>query len=119
MPSTRSIARRALSRLGDRGRTTRIPDDVRAVVVDHAREARRAGASWKAIADDLELSASALQRWDKAMAPKPNLRPVVVSDPQPDAGPKSPGSLVLVTAGGERLEGLGPDEAARLLRALR
>ena len=62
MPSTLTTARRALARLGDRGRTTRIPDAVRTVVLAHVHEARSVGASWKTIAEELGLSATVLQR---------------------------------------------------------
>jgi len=56
-----------------------------------------------------------LQRLHHAMAPARKLQPVVVSDRETEIS----GSLVLITAAGERLEGLGADEAARVLRALR
>jgi len=115
MPSTLTLARRALSKLGDRGRTTRIPDEVRAIILAHVREARSAGTSWRTLSEQLGLSSTVLQRWHKAMTPARKLQPVVVSD----RAPRASGSLVLVTGSGERLEGLDVDEAARVLRALR
>jgi len=115
MPSTLTVARRALSKLGDRGRTTRIPDEVRSVILAYVREARRAGTSWKTVSDELGLSSTVIQRWNKTMSRPVKLQPVVVSDRPLRAS----ASLVLVTAAGERLEGLGVDDAARMLRALR
>ncbi len=115
MPNTLTTARRALSKLGARGRTTRIPDDVRAVVLAYARQARSGGASWQRIGEQLGLSPTVVQRWSKAAAPSVKLQPVVVSDQE--LAPTGP--LVIVTAGGERLEGLGLDEAVRVLKALR
>lgn len=115
MPSTLAAARRALSNLGDRGRTTRIPDEVRSVILSYVREARSAGTSWNTLSEQLGLSSTVIQRWNKAMSRPRKLQPVVVPGPPPRAS----ASLVLITAAGERLEGLGVDDAARVLRALR
>ena len=46
MATSLSTARRALRSLGDRGRTTRIPEDVRALVLAYADEGRAGGESW-------------------------------------------------------------------------
>jgi len=119
MATTLRTARRALARMGERGKTTRIPDDVRAVVLAYAREARGRGESWAHVASRVGLSATALQRWDgqrgkaSAFVPVVVQEPVEASDPLPDSG------LTLSTLHGEKLEGLGVDDAIHILRALR
>ena len=120
MQTSGSAARQAVEALGPRGKTTRIPGEVRGVVLAHAREARSAGRPWTQIAEQVGLSTSALQRWNRA-DPKPDrqkarLLPVVIA-----AGtqPAVRSSLVFATAQGDRLEGLCVDDAIRLLRGLR
>jgi transposase len=105
-------ARRAVQALGPRGKTTRVPEAVRVVVLAYAREARSAGESWAGIAENVELSQTALQRWHSKGARK--LVRVVVAQP-----PARETRLTLTTAGGERLEGLGLEDAVRIIRALR
>ncbi len=120
MQTSGSAARQAVEALGSRGKTTRIPGEVRGVVLAHAREARSAGKSWTQIAEAVGLSPSVLQRWNRADQKKgrkeARLMPVVIA-----AGAATPvrSSLVLATAHGDRLEGLGVDDAIRLLRGLR
>lgn len=113
-------ARRSVRALGKRGKTTRIPDDVRRVVLDHTREARSAGQSWAQIAETVGLSTSLLVRWNGASAKKARsagrLKPVIVSHALPSVGRSS---LTWVTAQGDRLEGLCVEDAIRLLRDLR
>ena len=46
MQTSGSAARRAVEALGTRGKTTRIPDEVRGVVLAYALAARAAGQSW-------------------------------------------------------------------------
>jgi len=112
MASTLSSARRALEALGQRGRTTRIPDAAREAVLAYAREARRAGETWAGIAAQVGLSETSLHRWDRGGSKK--LVPVVVSEPVAE-----PTRLTLIAAGGERLEGLELEDAVRILKALR
>ena len=120
MQTSGSAARQAVEALGPRGKTTRIPGEVRGVVLAHAREARSAGQSWTQIAEKVGLSTSVLQRWNRADPKqdrqKARLMPVVIA-----AGtqPAVRSSLVFATVHGDRLEGLCIDDAIRLLRGLR
>jgi len=120
MQASDQTARRAVRALGKRGKTTRIPDDVRRVVLAHIREARSAGQSWAQIAETVGLSTSLLLRWNGAPTKKTRraarLKPVVLSNPLPSVARSS---LVWVTAQGDRLEGLCVEDAIRLLRDLR
>jgi len=120
MQTSGSTARSAVEALGTRGRTTRISDEVRGVVLAHAREARAAGQPWTEIAEKVGLSTSALQRWNRADPKrdrkKASLMPVVIAEGAP---PAVRSSVVFVTAHGDRLEGLGVEDAIRLLRGLR
>ena len=112
MASTLSSARRALKELGPRGQTTRIPESVRGVVLAYVREARRTGETWAEIAENVELSETALHRWHRG-GPKKFL-PVVVSNTLVEEL-----KLTLTTAGGERLEGLSLQDAVQIVKALR
>ena len=69
-------ARRAVKALGPRGKTTRVPEGVRVVVLAYAREARSTGESWAGIAENVELSQTALQRWH-SKGPRKLVRVVV------------------------------------------
>jgi hypothetical protein len=104
--------------LGERGRTTHIPEEIRVVVLAYVQEGRCSGETWAAIAQNVGLSQTGLQRWlRKGKQRRPSrLRPVVVSE---DDLPRSAAGLTLTTAYGEKLEGLGVDDAIRLVRALR
>jgi len=116
MRSSASGARRVVAALGARGKTTRIPDEVRVVVQGYAEQARSGGQSWSQVAETVGLSTSVLQRWNRAGRSRAKLRPVVIADALPSA---ERAGLVLVTATGERLEGLGVEDALRILRGLR
>lgn len=119
MSTSLRAARRALLSLGDRGRTTRIPADVRVLVLAYAEEGRAGGATWETIGEHVGLSVTALQRWRRQGGERREgkLRPVVVCE-ETRARPAAV-QLSLVTAHGEKLEGLGVEEAIRLVRALR
>ncbi len=116
MASSLATARRSLARLGDRGRTTRIPDEVRAAVLRYAMEARSAGETWQTIGERVGLASTAVQRWHRAMDKPSKLVPVIVANSSDSVGSSD---LVLVTPHGERLEGLELDDAVRIVRALR
>jgi transposase len=116
MKTSVSAARRAVQGLGSRGKTTRIPGEVRSVVLHYACGARASGQSWSEIAEAVGLSTSVLQRWNRAVPRKAKLKPVVITDTLASA---PSGGLVLVTVNGDRLEGLGVEDAIRLVRALR
>jgi hypothetical protein len=107
--------------------TTRIPGEVRAAVLAYADEARAGGETWAGIAEQVGLSATALQRWSRGRRGREReenparLLPVCVSSEpafEVTAGGNGTG-LTLSTPHGERLEGLGVAEAVALLRALR
>ena len=108
----------ALAALGKRGRTTRIPDDVRAMVVRYARQQRRRGVPWRTIASGLGLSASAMQRWAKRHQ-RPRARratamvPVQVREERPEER-----GLAVVTPSGVRVEGLSLEAAVHVLQQL-
>ena len=136
MPTSRTLARQAVRGLAERGKTTRIPDEVRAAVLAYVREARAEGEAWAGIAEQVGLSVTALQRWSRThRGPKQRgqreqrkprgvparLLPVrVSSEPALEAGIVETGTgLTLSTPHGERLEGLGLAEAVELLRGLR
>ena len=106
-------ARAAVAALGPRGRTSRIPDAVRAEVLAYARGERAAGRSWAGIAHAVGLSPGALKNWSQTPAPARRLVPVAVATP---AGPGA--VLVVVSPGGYRVEGLDLATATALLRAL-
>src|SRR2546422_10161674 len=108
-------ARAAVAALGPRGRTSRIPDAVRAEVLAYAHRERAAGRSWAGIAATVGLSAGALKNWAQKPAPGRPLVPVAVATPAP-AGPRA--ALVVVSPGGYRVEGLDLATATALLRAL-
>jgi hypothetical protein len=116
MKTLEKRAQEAMGRLVGRGRTTRIPDDVRAAVVAFAGEARKTGATWKQIGDRVGLSASVVQRWSRAASPSAVwsaikvTRDVVTDD-------KTAG-LVLITPGGYRVEGLSLDAVERVIAHL-
>ena len=57
MQTSGSAARQAVEALGPRGKTTRIPGEVRGVVLAHAREARSAGQDLAETCADLPLFA--------------------------------------------------------------
>jgi len=108
-------ARAAVAALGPRGRTSRIPDAVRAEVLAYAHRERAAGRSWAGIAATVGLSAGALKNWSQTPAPARRLVPVAVATPAPE-GPGA--ALVVVSPGGYRVEGLDLATATALLRAL-
>lgn len=116
----RAIA--AVQSVGERGRTTRIPPEVRRVVLAYAIAARRNGRAWRDIAGVVGVSAAALHNWRNEGAAEPGRRrvsrrllaPVVVRD---DALATA-GTLTLVTAAGHRIEGLDLVRAAELVRRL-
>jgi len=116
----RAIA--AVRSLGKRGPTTRIPPEVRQIVLSYADAARRSGRAWHDIAGVVGVSAAALHNW-RSETGEPHVRqhrarrllaPVVVRD---DAADRSC-TLTLVTAAGHRIEGLDVARAAELVRRL-
>jgi hypothetical protein len=118
MDETTRRLRRAVAGLRRKRRNEAVPRVLRAALVREAAGQRRAGRSWESIAQALGVSSSGLQRWCSTTAPASGrvarLRPVRVRAMQAGAA----GGLVLVTASGHRVEGLGVADAAALVRAL-
>ncbi len=93
----------------------RIPREVRDEVCRYAARRRRKGAAWAVIARETGLVPK-LQRWNARAQPTasvPVLRPVEVVQE-----PVSSQVLALIAPSGVRVEGLGVQEAAQLLRLL-
>ncbi len=88
----------------------RVPREVRR----YAGRRRREGAAWAVIARETGLDVGKLQRWNARARPAasvPVLRPVeVVQEPASWQG------LALIAPSGVRVEGLGVQQAAQLLR---
>lgn len=108
-------ARRALARVGPRGQTTAVPDEVRQVLVAYAREQRERERSWASIAEAIGVSSSALIRWSqRGVALCEGAVPVAVRVEQPRDGT----AVTLVSPAGYRIEGLALSDALRALREL-
>src|SRR2546425_11480039 len=73
--------RAAVAALGQRGRTTRIPDAVRARVLTYARRQRAAGHSWVRIARAVGLSVGSLKHWSRTPPVARTLVPVAAAAP--------------------------------------
>ena len=94
----------------------RVPREVRDEVCRYAGRRRREGAAWAVIARETGLEVRKLQQWNARARPAalaPVLRPVEVVQE-----PASSQALALIAPGGVRVEGLGVQEAAQLLRLL-
>ena len=114
-------ARAAVEQLGTRGRTTRIPDEVRQAVMAYVTEARAHDVSWDDISRAVGLSKSALIRWQRPRhrrMPQRTIVPVAVEQDAVEAAGTPGGTIVVTTPSGYRIEGLRVDEAAALLRTL-
>ena len=112
--------RRVERHFGSRpGRGARYPADLRAEAVALAQAALGRGQDLRALAVDLGLRSATLARWLEE-PPKTEWRAVELVEESEGATITPPGrsGLVLITARGHRLEGLGVDEAALLLEAL-
>ena len=94
----------------------RVPEEVKEQVRRYAERRRTQAATWKAIGRETGLEARKLRAWCRKVrevTPVPTLRPVeVVTEPEPATG------LVAVAPSGLRVEGLGVQEAAQLVRLL-
>jgi hypothetical protein len=94
----------------------RVPEEVKQQVRRYAERRRAQGASWQAIARETALEARKIRTWCQKSLPTaspPVLRPVqIVEEPKPSTG------LVLVASPGLRIQGLGVQEAAQLVRLL-
>ena len=93
-----------------------VPREVREQIRRYAERRRAKGATWQAIARETALEARKLRAWCQKPLPTgspPTLRPVQVVKK-----PKASTNLVLVASAGLRIEGLGVQEAAQLVRLL-
>ena len=94
----------------------RVPREVRDEVCRYAVRRRKAGAAWVRIARETGLDVRKLQRWNtraRRAASVPVLRPVeVLPEPEPLV------VLTLIAPSGVRIEGLGLEQAAQLVRLL-
>ena len=94
----------------------RVPEEVKQQVRRYAERRRAKGATWQAIARETALEARKIRAWCQKpllTASPPVLRPIQVVEE-----PKASTDLVLVASTGLRVEGLGVEEAARLIRLL-
>ena len=119
MANLKKRAKKAVSGLGRRGRTTRIPDDVRAAVLTYARSERERGVKWREIARAVGLSESVLVRWTSGERRHPqSARIVPVRVALPQSGVALAGGVTLVSPSGYRVEGLAVIDALEVLHAL-
>jgi transposase len=110
--------RATLAALGKRGRTTPIPDEVRAMVVRYAGQQRRRDVSWRTIASELGLSASAMQRWAKLHERQRPRRAAAMVPVKVRKERLEERGLAVVTPSGVRVEGLSLEAAVHVLQRL-
>jgi hypothetical protein len=94
----------------------RVPREVRDEVCRYAAGRREEGAPWAAIARETGLDIRKLQRWNtraRRVTSVPVLRPVEVLPAL-----EQQEALTVIAPSGVRVEGLGLDQAAKLLRLL-
>jgi transposase-like protein len=113
---------------GRPGRGARYPEELRCEAIEIGRELLNRGGPMSSTARRLGLAPGTLERWLEqeeqsglsASCRRTDLRPVeLIEAEEPGSEMSSPGAgLVLVTAAGHRVEGLGLDEVAVLLEAL-
>ena len=108
--------RQQVAALGPRGVTSRVPDAIRAAIVDYARRRQVAGADWPTIAREVGFSVGAITSWARADTAAPHLRPVAVRAAAVVALPAS--GLAIVLPNGVRIEGVSVTEVPALLAQL-
>ena len=96
----------------------RYPAELKALAVDHARQAQATGRNLAAVAKELGLSDQTLRTWIEAEHGG-GLRPVVIQPDPEEPPPITAGVPVLVTPEGFRVEGLDLAQLTSLLRTLR
>jgi len=102
--------------LGPRGVTSRVPETIRATIVDYARQRQAAGAGWPTIAHEVGFSVGAITGWARAAMRPPRVRPVAVRADTVVALPAA--GLVVVLPNGVRIEGLHVADVPALLAQL-
>jgi transposase len=112
--------REAVGKLGQRGRTTPYPKELRDEAVDYARERREQGATWSLAARELGIGIDSLTNWARLAgrgAVKPEFRQVALKQGEVAVGVTG-SALVVHGPGGVRVEGLDVAGLAELLRRL-
>jgi hypothetical protein len=119
MANLKSRAQKAVRSLGRRGRTTRIPDDVRAAILAYAGAERERGMKWREIADTVGLSESVLVRWSRGERRSRGRGPGRLLPVRVAVAPRAVGvigGVTLVSPSGYRIEGLAATDAVDALR---
>ena len=112
----RGWIRQQVAALGPRGVTSRVPDAIRATIVDYARQRQAAGAGWPTIAREVGFSVGAITGWARGTRRPLRVRPVTV---RAEAVVALPGAgLVVVLPNGVRVEGLQVADVPALLAQL-
>lgn len=114
-------------REGRRGGSGPFPEPLRAFAVRYLAYALEKGETVKAVVERLGVSEPTLQAWRRGQTPGSKARrseqkaaplvPVVVH-PRKEEGPRAAATFAVVSPQGFRVEGLGLEEAAQLLRRL-
>lgn len=108
--------RRAVERRNGPGTVRRRFDpEQREEAVAYCRDRRSDGASWAAVSEELEVSASLLQKWCSA-AGRGFARVEVVEEARCESPSEQP--IRLITAQGHEVSGLSVEQTAELLRLL-
>ena len=105
------------------------PEPLRAFAVRYLAQALEKGETLKSVVERLGVSEPTLQAWRRGQTPGSKKRqssepraepllPVVVHSPKQHAPPLVATTLAVVSPQGWRVEGLGLEEAAQLLRRL-
>ncbi len=94
----------------------RYSPDLRALGTEYCRSQRRAGRSFREIAEDLGVSTLTLSRWQDE-PPIAGFRPVEVIADSEIRDPTEEMSLSVVTPGGLRIEGLSWAQVLELARS--
>ncbi|MFY0562223.1 transposase [Archangium lansingense] len=116
-------------RAGRKGGSGPFPEPLRAFAVRYLAHALEKGDTVKAVVERLGVSEPTLQAWRRGQTPgskktprsEPRaepLLPVVVHPPKPRAASPVATTFAVVSPQGWRVEGLGLEEAAQLLRRL-
>ena len=115
-------------RTGRRGGSGPFPEALRAFAVRYLAYAQEKGETVREVTKKLGVSEPTLQAWRRGQTPGSKARragersvplvPVVVQPGKAEASVQSPASLTVVSPQGWRVEGLGVESAADLLRRL-
>lgn len=119
MANLKERAKKAVGGLGRRGRTTRIPDEVRVAVLRYARSERERGVKWREIARTVGLSESVLVRWTSGEHRRRT--PAKIVPVRVAVGPRGvavAGGVTLISPSGYRVEGLAVIDALEALQTL-